>query len=240
MSDAGERPDGRRSRWDEHKLERRALILDSAISVIEESPPDAEIHVQQIAERAGLGRPVLYRHFTDRADLDQAVQTRILDSLRARLSPQVVLAGTVDEIIVRIVSTYVEWAAEHPNLHRVAAQDFATTGRSSPFQSAVESVAGELFGLVSLGVDVLGIEVEDDDRAGLELLVAGIVGMAVSAVRGWLARPQQVPDATRFARLISDTVWYLIDGHTRVRGVTIDPDLPLEDLVEAAWTAPRT
>ncbi|KQY54454.1 MULTISPECIES: TetR/AcrR family transcriptional regulator [unclassified Nocardioides] len=238
MSDAGS-TDGRQSRWLEHKLERRGQILDAALAVIEDSPHGAEIHVSQIAARAGLSRPVIYRHFADRADLDQAVQTHILDSLRGRLTPQVVLSGSVDEIILRIVSTYVDWAAEHPNLHRVAAQDFAGVATTSPLQTAVQQIAAELSGLISLAADVLVVELDDDDRAALDPLALGLVSLAISAVQLWLARPERQPTAEVLSRLLTDTIWYAIDGHTRARGVTLDPHLPLEDLIEASWTAAR-
>ncbi len=71
-------PDGRQARWDKHNQARRQAILDAALAVVEAGAPGAEFHVQQIADRAGLSRTVVYRHFADRADLDQAVQTEML------------------------------------------------------------------------------------------------------------------------------------------------------------------
>ena len=78
------RPDGRQARWDRHNQERRQRILDAAIAVVESGEPGAEVHVQQIAEQAGLSRTVVYRHFADRSDLDRAVQTAIVDDLYRR------------------------------------------------------------------------------------------------------------------------------------------------------------
>src|ERR1041384_8250665 len=97
------RPDGRQLRWDKHNQARRQTILDAAVAVLEETEPGEDIHVQQIAQRAGLSRTVVYRHFTDRADLDQAVQTDILEMLAGDLLPEVTLDGTIEEIIQRIV-----------------------------------------------------------------------------------------------------------------------------------------
>ena len=77
MPASGKSPDGRQARWDKHNQERRQVILDAAIAVVEAGEPGAEFHVQQIADRAGLSRTVVYRHFADRADLDQAIQAEM-------------------------------------------------------------------------------------------------------------------------------------------------------------------
>ena len=69
-SRGGQDADGRQVRWDKHNQARRQHILDAAIAVLEDAEPGGEVHVQQIADRAGLSRTVVYRHFADRADLD--------------------------------------------------------------------------------------------------------------------------------------------------------------------------
>ena len=69
--------DGRQLRWDSHNQARRQHILDAAIDVLADSEPGAEVHVQQIADRAGLSRTVVYRHFADRADLDKIPATSL-------------------------------------------------------------------------------------------------------------------------------------------------------------------
>ncbi len=107
--------DGRQARWERHNRERRRHVLEAAVVVLESEPPGTEVHVQQIAERAGINRTVVYRHFTDRADLDRAVRAHILDGLAAELLPHITLDGTVREIIRRVVSTYVDWVVAHPS-----------------------------------------------------------------------------------------------------------------------------
>jgi len=107
-------PDGRDERWAAHREERREKILDAAIAVIEQTPEGEEIHVRQIAQEAGLGRAVLYRHFADKADLDRAVQRRILEMLVDTLTPEFELSGSIEQIISRIVHAYVAWADARP------------------------------------------------------------------------------------------------------------------------------
>lgn len=223
--------DGRRVRWEEHKRERRQLIIDAAIAVIEEHPPGTTIHVQQIAERAGLARPAVYRHFADRADLDRAVQEQVIGRLLAELDPGVVLQGSVEQVILRIVEAYVTWAAEHPALHRVAVREAAGAEGTSPLRAAVQQIADLVHQLFAVGAERLGIVLDDDDLAALDPFIFGLVAQAVGTVRHWLARPQRTPSAPALARRMADSVWFLIDGHVRARGGVIDPTMNLEEIV---------
>lgn len=226
--------DGRQARWDQHKEERRQQIIDAAIAAVEEAGPGAEIHVQQIAERAGLSRTVVYRHFEDRADLDRAVQITILDGLWAELLPRIALDGTVPEIIERAVATYVHWAVAHPALHQLADHDVAggrqQRGDSGPLEEGLERLAGRITDVVRAGVAVIGGELTDEDLAALDPLAYGIVGAVFSSVRRWLAHPDPRLTPEMLVRLISQTVWFGMDGHARRFGVEIDPDRTVEEL----------
>ncbi|MDJ0113003.1 TetR/AcrR family transcriptional regulator, partial [Rhodococcus erythropolis] len=45
-------PDGRSTRWNDHKEQRKARILDAALDAVNEG--GADVGVQQIAERADV------------------------------------------------------------------------------------------------------------------------------------------------------------------------------------------
>lgn len=239
MPASGQRsPDGRQARWDRHNQQRRKQILDAAIAVVEGGDPGADFHVQQIAERAGLGRTVVYRHFLDRADLDRAIQAQILEDLTGLLLPAVTLDGTLSEIIERIISTYVGWVVAHPALHRFAEQE-----TSGPLAHGIHQIAGVVVEVLETAIEMLGVELDADDRAAVDPLSYGLVGAVLAAVRRWVSREEQLPSARQLSALLSDSVWHILDGHARRLGLEIDPDLPIELLLgipdpEAAGTAP--
>jgi AcrR family transcriptional regulator len=230
---AGKKTDGRQVRWAGHNEARRRQILDAAIEVLAESDPGAEVHVQQIAERAGLSRTVVYRHFADRADLDAAVQGRALELLREELVPALSFEGTPVEIIGRIVGAYVGWAAEHPSLHEFAQQDPPGPGIGQMAQS-IQQIASGVESLISVGVDALGIELDEDEVAALDPLVFGLVGGVFTSTRRWLSRPERTPDRTTFVGLVTQATWLQIAGMALERGVELDPDLPVEKLLSGA------
>lgn len=232
------RPDGRQLRWDRHNAERRRQVLDAAVAVIERGNPGEEVHVRQIAAEAGIGRSVLYRHFADRADLDRAVQAHVLADLRDRLVPEVTLSGSVEQIILRIVSAYVDWAATHPALHRVAERDLGEEGRPSELDQVIKEIADQVGNVITLGAAVLGAELTDEDAAALDPLVFGLVGLVFGAVRRWLWGADREPAPEVLARFLAQSIWFAIDGHARERGLVLDPTVPLDDLIAAALEPP--
>lgn len=72
-------------------------MLAAAVDAIEQDGPD--VGVQRIAELAGLPRSVVYRHFTNRSDLDERIRQRVVDLLMAELAPTLRPGGTVQEAI---------------------------------------------------------------------------------------------------------------------------------------------
>jgi AcrR family transcriptional regulator len=225
--------DGRQVRWAGHNQARRQHILDAAVAVLAEAEPGTEVHVQQIAERAGLSRTVVYRHFSDRADLDSAVQGRALEMLREELVPALSFEGTPVEIIGRIVGAYVGWAADNPSLHEFAQNDPPGAGQGQ-MEQAIQQIAGQIEDLINIGVEVLHVSLDPDEVAALDPLVFGLVGGVFTAARRWLSRPDQVPARPEFVALLTEATWLQIAGLAAARGVELDPDVPVEQLFAAA------
>ncbi|MEO3787334.1 TetR/AcrR family transcriptional regulator [Actinocorallia sp. B10E7] len=233
---ATERPDGRQARWDRHNHERHRHIVAAAIAVIEENEPGTHIHLQQIADRAGLTRSVIYRHFTDRAELDRAVLTAVVDSLADELLPAVTLDGTIPDIVERVVSRYVGWAVAHPSLHRLAESD-PVTRTASPLQRGLERISEQVASVVVTALDTLGVPLRDEERAMIDPLAFGLVGAVFSAVRRWLVLGEDQPPAPVLVTSLSDSVWYLLKGHAHSLGVDLRRDQPVQALLEQASLA---
>lgn len=232
MSAFRSRTDGRRRRWDQHKAERRRLVLTAALDTIERAGPGAEVHVQQIADRARLSRTVLYRHFADRADLDRAVQALIVDQVREQIVPVLSLDGTPVEAIRRVVAAFVGWAAEHPALHRFAEID-VPGDVPSPWQEMVEQAALQLEDLVAQGAALLEVPLDEDLRSGLDPLVFGLMGACMAAVRRWLSLPVRAPEQDVLVDLVTQSVWLQLAGTVAAHGVVVDPDRPVRELFAA-------
>src|SRR6202167_6777378 len=96
----GVKVDARSERWREHRKKVRGEIVDAAFRAIDRLGPD--LSVREIAEEAGTAKPKIYRHFTDKSDLFQAIGVRLRDMLWAAALPSIDFAhDSVREIIRR-------------------------------------------------------------------------------------------------------------------------------------------
>ena len=99
----------------------RAEIVDAAFRAIDRLGP--ELSLREIAEEAGTAKPKIYRHFTDKSDLFQAIGQRMRDMLWSAIIPSVnVETDSAREIVVRGVEHYVELVGQHPNVVRFLLQ----------------------------------------------------------------------------------------------------------------------
>lgn len=215
--------DGRRRRWDAHKTARRADFLEAAVATIEQRGP--HVGVKQVAEHAGLPRPVLYRHFRDRQDLDEQIRETIVGRLMAELVPILVPDGTPRQTIRNAVSTYLGWIDRNPRLHQ-----FLSTGRTHDPGSRVivntkTAIAGHLAELL---VRVLRSYDARTDIA--EPLAFAVVGLVDSAVNRWLSTTDPQWSAGELADFLSTSIWNLVEGQLRGLGMVVDPDTAFAEL----------
>ncbi|HWJ81695.1 MAG TPA: TetR/AcrR family transcriptional regulator [Nocardioides sp.] len=224
--------DGRSLRWQHHNEERREQVLGAAIELLEEQPVGTDLHVQQIADRAGLVRTVVYRLFNSRADLNRAVQLRVVEMIREVLEANFRLDGTADEIIRSIVGSYVDWVSEHPQLHDMAERELGD-GEPGELERAIDQLRDQLSGLLQAGAALLGNELDDDKSAMLDLLVVGLIGQVRGAVNQWVRRPERGPSPRTLTALLSRWIWYQIDGQARELGVEVDPSRPIGEVASS-------
>ena len=102
-------------------------------------------------------------------------------------------------------------------------------------ERAIQQIAGQVEDLINAGVEVLHVQLDDDEVAALDPLVFGLVGAVFTSTRRWLSRPEQRPARATFVELVTEAVWLQIAGMARQRGVELDPDVPVEQLLDAAF-----
>lgn len=218
--------DGRTTRWDAHKTRRRMRLLDAAVSAIEALGPS--VGAKQIAEQAGVPRSVLYRHFKDRADLDEHVCQRIVDLLLSQLAPTLRPQGTATEAIRRVIGTYLDWIEQHPHLHAfLGAHSRAPAGGSRVVAGTKAALAAQAAELFATAARVAG-----KDTSFAPTVASGLVGFVDATVNHWLADKRSTISTAELTDYLTRSIWSVLDGNARALGVTIDPDRPIHDLLE--------
>lgn len=220
----GSAEDGRATRWAGHRARRRAEIVAAALAAVNEHGPS--VSTEQIAERAGIPRPRLYRHFTDAEDLHNAVAQRIAEELVAELAPALSGrgGGTPRDIIGRIVDTFVTWMTENTSLYRYV----VARGEDGLTADARTTISGMLRDLLAGYLAVLALDTRRADP-----LAFGLVGMVESATQRWLVAPGSL-GRDGLVHQLTIWIWGLLDTMLRASGVVIEPDLPLPPLPDTA------
>ncbi len=206
MSPRGETPVGATPRGARlPRKERRAQLLESALEVFVAQGYHAAA-MDDIAERAGVSKPVLYQHFPGKLDLYLALLDSscdaIIDNCRAAL------ASTHDnkQRVAAAMEAFYEYIGSHDGAFRLVFESDLTN--EPAVRNAVDRVTAECAAMIT--------EVIHDDTGlpgeAARLLAVSLVGMAQVSARFWLTDAAGIskPDAVA---LVSDLAWRGIRGY---------------------------
>ena len=206
--------DGRSTRWQEHRDSRRRELLRTVRHVVDERGDD--LSMEQISEFSGTTKAVLYRYFTDRAGLQEAmgdwamqVIANSLDEASTTVADSAAAQPTDRrETLEAMIRAFVGLAAGAPNVYRFCDQ---AVGRFDPGEEG-----GFFREVADLLAERLDLDVTDGRFAGDDgkLWAAGAIGFVRAATETWLKSPGS-PDA--FAASVSTWLW-----------ASLPPDLPPE------------
>ncbi|MCW0216213.1 MAG: TetR/AcrR family transcriptional regulator [Pseudonocardia sp.] len=191
----------------ERRAERRAEMVTAAMDAVREHGPG--VSVADIAKRAGITKPVLYRHFDDRADLQRAVGEKSAELLMARISTALDEAGSeADEsaLIAGIVDAFLAGIEDEPELWRfVVHNSVEREAGSEVVEDTQDRIARLLAVLIGERLRAAG-----QDSGGAEVWALGLVGMVRSAGDWWLERrTMSRADLTRY---LTTLIWGGLGG----------------------------
>ena len=211
--------DGRRTRWEAHRAARRTEFVDAAMRVLAEVGPD--FGIEQVALEAGVTKPVLYRHFADKADLVEAMGERGTTILLDRLMPALNSEEAPLPRIRKSIDAVLGALEEFPNLYWVLARHAPIEGGSDVVREDKEIIATALSALLGDYLRAFGL-----DSGAAEPWAYGVVGLVQNTAEWWLERRSMSRDSV--TEYLTTLVWAAIDGFARQRDVMIDPNVPLE------------
>ncbi|HXO83126.1 MAG TPA: TetR/AcrR family transcriptional regulator [Mycobacterium sp.] len=224
----GVKVDARSERWREHRKKVRAEIVEAAFRAIDRLGPD--LSVREIAEEAGTAKPKIYRHFTDKSDLFQAIGERLRDMLWAAVFPSIDFAtDSVREIIHRSAEEHVSLVDEHPNVLR-----FFIQGRFPEQSESTMRTVNEGREITLAMAEMFNNELREMelDPAAFELAAFAAYGCAAAATDWWLGSdagsPRRMPRELFVEHLTTITLG-VICGTAEMLGIKLDPDKPIHD-----------
>jgi AcrR family transcriptional regulator len=199
--DAPEHPDGRRSRWTEHRRARREDLVAAAVEAVRENGPG--FSVDDVARSAGVSKTVIYRYFTDKDELVDAVLERISTGvLLPRLMGEFAIEYPDDRTALRaVIAAFVSLIEDEPALYRFAYAHAGRYGRADLVAATERQIAETLAALM---IDRLAGAGRPTDAA--MTWAYGVVGM-VQLTTHWWSQARTVPSAE-----LVDQLTALADG----------------------------
>jgi AcrR family transcriptional regulator len=185
--------------------ERRVQLLESALDVFVAQGYHAAA-MDDIAERAGVSKPVLYQHFPGKLELYLALLDAscddIIDNCRRALE------STPDNKlrVAAAMEAFYEYIAGNSGAFRLVFESDLTN--EPPVRAAVDRVTNECAAMITHVIhDDTGLPAE-----AARLLAVSLVGMAQVSARFWVTDAAGIsqPDAVA---LVSGLAWRGIRGY---------------------------
>jgi AcrR family transcriptional regulator len=192
---------------------RRRQLLDVAVEVFA-SRGFHGTSMDEVAEAAGVTKPVLYQHFPSKRrlylELLDDVGSRLVDAVTGAVSAE---SGPRQQVEAGFAA-YFRFVARHTSAFNLL---FGSGGRrDEEFADMVRTVEDRMAGSVAALIEA---DIDADHR---QILGYGIVGLAETTSRHWVsgagARGAPITDeeADRLARRIADLAWAGLRGVHRV------------------------
>ncbi len=187
--------------------ERRRQLLDAALEVFVSQGYHAAA-MDEIAERAGVSKPVLYQHFPGKLELylallDESVDTlveTVRDALRSNADPKQRVAATF--------GAYFEYVGGEGQAYRLVFE--SDLSNETAVRDRLDRAQRECADMVSQAVrEDAGLS---DDEA--HLLSVGMVGMAQVTARYWLDTRDHIPREAA-EQMVARLAWRGISGWPR-------------------------
>ena len=206
-------PDGRSTRWDEHRATRRRELVEATLRAIRKH--GAAVGMDEIAAVAGTSKTVIYRHFTDRQGLYAAVSESVDALILHDLGQAMGAAGgdltTVEssprDLVSAAIDSYLTLVERDPEVYRfvVTAPLLEAPAGGDPAGPVTNHVAAMLGELLTSALRAAGRGPE-----AAPVWAAGLVGMVRAAADQWLAAAPAVQarmGRTELTEHLTDLAW---------------------------------
>jgi AcrR family transcriptional regulator len=192
------------------RRERRAQLLESALEVFVAHGYHAAA-MDDIAERAGVSKPVLYQHFPGKLDLYLALLDASCDTIIENCREA--LASTQDnkQRVGAAMAAFYDYIASDSGAFRLVFESDLTS--EPAVRNAVDRVTTDCAQMIAA---VIHEDTGLPDEAS-KLLAVSLVGMAQVSARFWLTDAAGI-DRDQAAALVSGLAW------RGIRGYPLHPD----------------
>ena len=171
--------------------------------------------MEHVAARAGVSRPIIYRHLGDREGLAAAVAAEVATTLRAELQHALARPLPPRDVLVAAIDTFVGFLEREPEVYRFLLRGAGR--RSGDVGSFLQQVSQDVSVVLGEQLRAAGL-----DSGAAEPWAHGIVGLVHAAGDWWIDR-RSMPRA-RLVEYVTSLLW---SGMSAIDRSEADPAPPL-------------
>ncbi len=188
---------------------RRTQLLAAARSAFVDQGYHAAA-MDDIAERAGVSKPVLYQHFPSKLELYTALVAEAADELVSQVRAAIASTDDNDARVHRAVEAIFDFVGGSDQVHRLVFESDL---------SGKAEVAGIVDAMTAACIEAITEPISTDtgvDDARGRLLASGLVGLSQVSARYWLAQQAVVPQSEA-VELVYTLAWRGISRFPRTQ-----------------------
>jgi AcrR family transcriptional regulator len=196
--------DGRSSRWQSHREERRRELIKAARRAVHALGSDASM--EDIATAAGTSKSVFYRYFGDKAGLQQAVGEVVLSQMQRRIREAAQSADTPREGLLAMVTAYLQMASTSPNVYTFVTRHAADADAAQDADAGSAALGHFFESIAEMIATPMRSHLGDGKEAVIGYWPKAAIGMVRNAGEQWLSTPASPdkPGQEVMARQITD------------------------------------
>ncbi len=189
------------------RRERRAQLLSSALEVFVAQGYHSAA-MDDIADRAGVSKPVLYQHFPGKLDLYLALLDASCDTIIDNCRDALASTSDNKQRVAATIDAFYEYVAHDTGAFRLVFESDLTN--EPAVREHVDRVTTECAAMIA---DVIRDDTGLPDAAS-RLLAVSLVGMAQVSARFWLSDAGGI-DRDDAAALVAGLAWRGIRGYPK-------------------------
>lgn len=184
-------------------VQRRRQLFDVSLEVFAQRGFH-ETSMSEIAEAAGVTKPVLYQHFRSKRELYLELLGDVGQRLLEEVQKATAAAGGPRQQVASGFAAYFRFVADHESAFRLL---FGGDGREADpeFADAVRRVEDAMADAIAALIDA---DIDDGHR---RLLAYGVVGLAEATSRHWVLSGRK-EEVDTLSRRVADLTWAGLRG----------------------------
>ena len=180
-------------------VERRNQLIDIGRSLFAERGYDAT-SVEELAERAGISKPIVYEHFGGKEGLYAVIVDREMDFVVRRIV-EAIATGSPRERVEKASLAFLAYVRDQPDGFAVLSQDSPLTSSRGRLSSLLNDLAERVGDVFAASFKAAGY-----DQRAAPIYAHALVGM-VAFVGQWWTESRKPPPVETVAAHIAALAW---------------------------------